>query len=124
MWHEFDPAVLSKRVKWEYGTTKWREQFLVVCVEKMHQLQIEMCVIVHECEMSRIRIEDHHSLLIYIRLLYRCIDAYSFQVLKQCEDKLSSLTTDALKDVIYEIMYLCDIDRVDEAFNNTIRRIR
>ena len=81
-WHGFFPAVLSTWVKWEYRTTKWLEQFLVVCIETPRQLWMERCRIFHECATSRIMIEDRHILLIYVRLLLSCTDADSNKVLK------------------------------------------
>ena len=82
IWHGFFPLVLSRWVKWEHGTTELIEQFLVVCIEKLHQLCAERCRIVHECAMSKSRIEDHQSLLIYSRRMHVCIDADSLRVLK------------------------------------------
>ena len=75
----------------------------------------------HECAISRISIEDHLSFLIYVRRLFRCADADIHQVLKQCEDKLSSLTIDALRGIVYEIWSSHDVDGGEEAFNNSIR---
>ena len=47
--------------------------------------------------------------------------AHSYQVLKQCEDMISSLTTDTMKVVFYEIISSHDIDREVETFNNSIK---
>ena len=75
--HEFVSVVLSRRSKWEHVTKNWLEQALVVRVEKLHQLWTERCKIVHECKTLRIRIEDRYILPIYIKRMFRCIDADS-----------------------------------------------
>ena len=58
--------------------------------------------------------------MIYVRRLHSCTDVDSLQVLKQYENKLSSLTTDTLRGIAYEILSSYDVDGGEEAFNNRI----
>ena len=63
-WFGALPIVFIKWVRWKYGSSKWLVHHITLTVEVLYQLWRERCNAVNECLLSKIRVEDHHNLLL------------------------------------------------------------
>ena len=69
LWHDFMSMSLSEWIDNNHSKTSWLENFFVLCTEALHQLWLERFNVMHEITMSKVRIEDHHVLLLKVRSL-------------------------------------------------------
>ena len=62
----------------------------------LYQLWTERYWIVHKSTVVKIRVEDYHELLVYVRRIYRCINLEYYPLLGQYKSRLDVLNTDTL----------------------------
>ena len=107
-WHGFVPYPLFAWAKSYDVSIVWLEKFFALCITMLHTLWVERCNIVHERTVSDVRVEDYHQLLVHARRLYRCCDIDQDHVLWQYRNRLSSLSSDTLRGIIYEFFSMLD----------------
>jgi len=93
---------------------------MVLCIETLHKLWTERCRIVNENMMSKIRVEDHCSLLNQVIALYNEVDIYDSSILHQYENKLHKINTKTLRGIAYELLSHLGIDSYHTLFHNDI----
>ena len=70
--------------------------------------------------MSKIRVEDHYSLLNQVAVLYNEVDIYNSSVLHQYKNKLHKVNTETLQGIAYELLSHLGIDSHHTLFYNDI----
>ena len=70
--------------------------------------------------MSKIRVEDHCSLLNQVAALYSEVDIYNSSVLHQYKNKLYIVNTETLRGIAYELLSHLGIDSYYTLFHNDI----
>ena len=71
------------------------------CTESLYDLWLERCRIVYESMASKIKVEDHHNLLMQVSKLFTQVEINTSSVLQQYKYRLNSLSTDTLRGVVY-----------------------
>ena len=69
---------------------------------------------------SKIRVEDHCSLLNQVIALYNEVDIYDSSILHQYENKLHKINTKTLRGIAYELLSHLGIDSYHNLFYNDI----
>ena len=70
--------------------------------------------------MSKIRVEDHCSLLNQVAVLYNEVDIYDSSVLHQYKNKLNKVNTETLRGIAYELLLYIGINSHHTSFHNDI----
>ena len=89
----------------------------------LHQLWTERCQIVHESTVAKIRVEDYHELLVYVRRIYRYINLEHHSILGQYKSRLDILNTDTLQEIVYEVISSYDLDTDSDIIIDYIRNL-
>ena len=69
---------------------------------------------------SKIKVEDHCSLLNQVAALYHEVDINNTSVLHQYKNKLHKVNTKTLRGIAYELLSLLGIDSYHTLFHNDI----
>ena len=80
---------------------KWLAKFMFFYTESLHDLWLERYRIVHESMASKIKVEDHHNLLMQVSILFTQVEINELSVLQQYKHRLNSLSTDTLRGIAY-----------------------
>ena len=115
------PLSLSERDYSVCYKNNWMVKYFYLCIEGLYQLWLEWCNIIDEVTMSKVRIENIHTLLTQVRILYRVIDKGSSSALWRHKEKVTSLSTATIRGIIYEKNYFAGGECAHERFNDFIR---
>ena len=94
------------------------------CIESLHDLWLERCRIVHESMASKIKIEEHHNLLVQVSKLFTQVEINASSVLLQYKHRLNSLPTETLRGVAYQLLSNLNVDSHQTPFHNDILRTK
>ena len=122
IWFSFIPSIFTQWVRWKYESTKWLAKFMCLCIESLHDLWLERCRIVHESMASKIKIEDHHNLLVQVSKLFTQVEINASSVLLQYKHRLNSLPTETLRGIAYQLLSNLNVDSHQTPFHNDILR--
>ena len=122
IWFSFLPSILTQWVKQKYESTKWLAQFMSFCIESLYDLWLERYRIVHESMASKIKVEDHHNLLMQVSKLFTQVEINVLSVLQQYKHRLNSLSTYTLRGVVYQLLSNLNVNSHQTLFHNDIIR--
>ena len=122
IWFSFLPSIFTQWVKLKYESTKWLAKFMCLCTESLYDLWLERYRIVHESMASKVKIEDHHNLLVQVNKLFTQVEINASSVLLQYKHRLNSLPTETLRGVAYQLLSNLNIDSHQTLFHNDILR--
>ena len=71
---------------------------------------------------SKIKVEDHHNLLMQVSKLFTQVEINASSVLQQYKHRLNSLSTDTLRGVVYQLLSNLNVDSHQTPFHNDIMR--
>ena len=97
-------------IKWKHESTKWLAKFMRLCAESLHVLSFDQCRIAHERVASRIKVEDHYSLLVQVKTLFSQVVINNRNVLHQCKHRLRYLSTETLRGIAYQLLADLNVD--------------
>ena len=122
IWHVFLPACFHRWILWRYESTKWLARCMALCIEALHTLWLKRCRIVHECMLSKVRVEDHCNLLNQVKQLYQQLDISPSSVLHQYKYKLNNINTETLRGIAYKLLSTMNVDSSQTLFHSDLRR--
>ena len=122
IWFSFLPSIFTQWVKWKYESTKWLAQFMCFCIESLYDLWLERCRIVYESMASKIKVEDHHNLLLQVSMLFTQVEISASSILQQYKHRLNSLSTNTLRGIVYQLLSNLNVDSYQTPFHNDILR--
>ena len=97
---------------------------MCLCTESLYDLWLERCRIVHESMASKVKIEDHHNLLIQVNKLFTQVEINASSVHLQYKHRLHSLPTETLRGVAYQLLTNLNVDSHQTLFHNDILRAK
>ena len=92
------------------------------CTESLHDLWLERYRIVYESMTSKIKVEDHHNLLIQVSKLFTQVEINASSVLQQYKHRLHSLSTDILRGIAYQLLSDLNVNSHQTPFYNDIMK--
>ena len=95
---------------------------MALCIDVLHTLWLERCRIVHECMLSKVRVEDHCNLLNQVKQIYLQSDISPSSVLHQYQYKLNKVNTETLRGIAYELLSTMNVDSSQTLFHSDLRR--
>ena len=92
------------------------------CIEMLQQLWSERCKIVNESLISKVRIEDHCTLLNQAKELYNQVSLNAANVLHQCKHRLNKVSTETLRGIAYELLSILGVDSQRTYFHTNLHK--
>ena len=92
------------------------------CIELLQQLWSERCNIVNESLISKVRIEDHCTLLNQVKELYNQVNLSATSVLHQHKHRLNKVSTETLRGIACELLSILGVDSQRTYFHTDLHK--
>ena len=95
---------------------------MALCIEALHILWLERFRIVHECVLSKVKVEDHCDILNQVNQLYLQSDISPSSVIRQHKCKLNKVNAEILRGIAYELLSTMNVDSSQTLFHSDLRQ--